>query len=312
LCFFFYFKLTKQVLAEQIEAERKMQAQNILKEVENAHFLQYDDPEESSNHFDEWLKHQGFYSEKSDADALLSHRSQVHNQSLHNNLEISNLQQKLESPKPNKKQTSNIHKQKTSLINEKPWNNSTKAKRNAYVNNLNDLYPRDQYTFLPKDLNLVLVSKELKGMSLEQVKEFMRKNISIQNATDNIGSNQESTRPVYFKPKHALDIPTKSKTDKENLNDETWFNTCNDVKSFQFKEARKYVLDGYKKDLAKKMDNVYGDYYNTKSTLKTVKQQLKDDKLAVVEKVYGKELSDYMTDKRNGKMSQKYEKVFIC
>ncbi len=164
---------------------------------------------------------------------------------------------------------------------------------------------------MPKDLDLVLVNKELKGMSLEQVKEFMRKKLSIYGPDTGVGS-YDSNRPVYYKPKHALDTQTKLKTEKEHLNDEAWFNMCNDVKSFQFKQARKYVIDGYKKDLSKKMDSFYGGYHNTKSTLRTVKEQLKDDKLTVVEKLYGKELSEYMKDKRNGKMSQKYEKVFIC
>lgn len=304
--------VTKKVLAEQIEIERKMQAQSILKEVESAHYVQFEDEDESAKNFEEWLKHQGFLSETTDYDNLLSHRSQIHNQSLKESIDNKPEQK---SPKSIKKA---IKKPSLHKINklEKDWNHSTKATGSDYVPNLEDYYPRDPYTFLPKNLDLILVNKELRGMSLEQVKEFMKLNLG---RVDSASENYDSNRPVYYKPKNVIDSQTKQqRSDNDRLKDEAWMNMCNDVRSFQFQEARNYVIDSYNTQKAQKKskDSIYGGFYNTKGALKQIKNQLKpspkDDKLEIIEKLYGEELSNFMKDPRHGKMSQKYEKVFIC
>ncbi len=309
--------VTKKVLAEQIELEKKLEAQNVLLEAEKAHQIQYETEQESSRNFDKWLMHQGFLSETTDFDNLLSHRSQLHNQSLHEkNISTEDVSFAAESPRATTKlkkfakisiKTDPV---KTKPIDGKQWNHSTKPNKPEYVPNLDDFYPRDQYTFLPKDLDLMLVSRELKGMSLEQVKEFMRKKIDLSNVHLD---SYDSTRPGYFKPKHVLDAQSKSKQEQDQLNDEAGLNMCDDIRSFQFQEAKNYIVNNR---VQPKIESFYGKYYNTNSTLKAIKDQLKpqkkDDKLDIIEKFYGKELSNYMRDKRHNKMSQKYEKVFIC
>lgn len=306
--------VTKKALAEQLELERKIQAQQVLKEVEIAHYTQFANEEDSERNFNEWLKIQGFLSEEADKENLLSQRSQIHNQTLRSIEQNKKEESFNKSPPSTRKQltTKKPASKSNSFKNEKPWNHSTKAVESEYIPHLEDYYPRDPYTFLPKDLDLVLVNKELKGMSLEQVKEFMKKNLGRVESASSL--NRDSKRPVYFKPKNVLDSQTKSKIDIDKLNDEAWLNMCNDVKSFQFQEAKKYVVESIK---PKKQDSLYGGYYHTSESVKTIKRQLnskpvRDDKLEVVEKLYGKDLSNFMKDQRHGKMSQKYEKVFIC
>lgn len=140
-------------------------------------------------------------------------------------------------------------------------------------------------------------------MSLEEVKEFMRKTLPRQNFT----SNLPNERPVYYKPKYVKDLPKKSKVDENIVRiDKAGANLTNDPKSFPFKQVKKY--------LNKTSNRCKDSYPNTESTVKLIKKQLgaSDENLNIIRRNHGDELSEYMKDKRSGKMSQKYEKVFIC
>ncbi len=55
------------------------------------------------------------------------------------------------------------------------WNSSAKINEKEYKPNLNNFFPRDQYTMLPTDADLVFLNKELKGMCLDEVKKLMKK-----------------------------------------------------------------------------------------------------------------------------------------
>lgn len=147
-----------------------------------------------------------------------------------------------------------------------------------------------------------------KGMSLEQVKEFMRKKLPT-HASDSTKPAKE--RPVYYRPKYVKDLPKKSKTDEKATKvDEAGANLTNDPKSFPFKQVKNYL-----NKTTNNQNSCFGSYSNTDSTLKLIKKQLasSDENLNIIKKTYGNELGEYMADKRRGgKLSQKYEKVFIC
>jgi hypothetical protein len=167
------------------------------------------------------------------------------------------------------------------------WNSSGKVRTKPYTPNLTDFFPRDYYTCMPTDAELLFLNKELKGQSLNRVKNLIEKDLS--NYSTN--SEQGDERVVVFKPKSVLDVDVKTPVD-----------SC-------VGRGNKFTSLSY------------GDYYNSSGTLKEIKKQLceadtqggkcRDEKLKIVERVYGKDLSNYMMDKRHGKMSQKYEKVFI-
>ncbi len=167
------------------------------------------------------------------------------------------------------------------------WNSSGKVRTKPYTPNLTDFFPRDYYTCMPTDAELLFLNKELKGQSLNRVKNLIKKDLS-NNSTN---SEQSDERVVVFKPKSVLDVEVKAPVD-----------SC-------VGRGNKFTSLSY------------GDYYNSSGTLKEIKKQLceadaqggkcRDEKLKIVERVYGKDLSNYMMDKRHGKMSQKYEKVFI-
>jgi len=226
-------------------------------------------------------------------------------------------------------------------IAEHDWNYSTKTKEKDYVINLNDFFPRDPYTKLPENLDLMLLNTELKGMSLDEVKEFMKKRliddprafkrmrqmspgVAIVDASDQ--------RPVYYAPKNIIDAQTKVKLSDENCpkpRDAAGFHFGNDINSFAFQEANRY-LNGKSRKNDKKNSSSHVTYKNTEDTLSQIKNLLKtsddtssniaksnkgkvkDEKLEIVRKNFGDNLADYMTDKRHGTMSQKFEKVFIC
>jgi hypothetical protein len=195
-------------------------------------------------------------------------------------------------------------------IHTKPWNYSTKAKGNDYITNLNDFFPRDPYTFLPKDLDLVLLNKELKGMSLDEVKQFMKKKLT-NNPNGLTDLMDKSGRPVYYKPRNIIDAQSKIRMPEDTIpSNGAGMNLTNDIKSQPFRQAKKYIL----KSVKAKESSSHGSYFNTADTLKQIKNQLaeSDDKLKIVRKHYGDDLSDFMKDKRHNVMSQKYEKVFIC
>lgn len=174
---------------------------------------------------------------------------------------------------------------------ESNWNFSTKTSSKPYTADLSDFYPRDQFTCLPTDAELLFLNKELKGQPMIKVKNLIKKDFS----NFLISSEGTPERTAVYKPKSVLDAQSKNRKFGE-------------IESRMGGTIKKYASL-----------SCYGDYYNTTGTLKKIKKQLgddrlgyKDEKLQIVERLYGKDLSDYMTDQRSGKMSQKYEKVFIC
>ena len=94
-----------------------------------------------------------------------------------------------------------------------------------YITNLNDFFTRDPYTKLPENLDLMLLNTELKGMSLDEVKEFMKKRLiddprafkRMRQMSPSVAIVDPSDqRPVYYAPKNIIDAQTKIK-----LSDET-------------------------------------------------------------------------------------------
>lgn len=327
---------------------RKLRTQDILKEIEQAHFAHFDTKEESEKKFDIWLVNQGF--EASKGSLASEKRSLPAIQPPPKSAQIlvldDSFRQEPNEPKSSKKSiattvyfpkdsspetssrfvsdsdlTLSRKKSKASSkkkedeieeikIHSKPWNYSTKAKENDYITGLNDFFPRDPYTFLPKDLDLVLLNKELKGMSLDEVKQFMKKKLT-NNPNGLADLMDKSERPVYYKPRNIIDAQTKIRMPEDAPpSNGTGMSLTHDIKAQPFRQAKKYIL----KTVKSKESSSHGNYYNTADTLKQIKNQLaeSDDKLEIVKRHYGNELSDFMKDKRHGVMSQKYEKVFIC
>lgn len=286
----------------------------------------YETRDESEQHFDNWLASQGFHPTESKPSIKNSNQSTTTtatttlesagatNSSLNLNdaassMRMANQPADVEFPP---------------LIHAKDWNYSTKPDKPEYVTNLDDLYPRDPFTQMPENLDLILVNNELKGMSLEQVKHFMKKKLQHNNANHHhhqvasSSSTQKITRggrqPFYYRPKHVLDVQAKTKLDEAKRPlDEAGVNLTNDKNTFPFRQLDKFVSNS--KISSSKSSTLYGNYQKTDSTVKLIKQQLattNDDKLNIVNQNYGSDLRDFMTDKRHAKMSQKYEKVFIC
>jgi hypothetical protein len=340
----------KKAIEEQESLMRRLQTQDILKEIERSHFTYYEDSEESAKNFDKWLMNQGFLSDqeveeqaeeaatnnqaktkKKDKQMVLS--SFVSGKTLINSKKA---EAKAEEDKENEREKNLAKKKKTPfvpLVHDKQWDYSVKPEKKEYVTNLADFFPRDPYTLAPINIDLVLLNKELKGMTLEQVKEFMKKPI---NCTQKPVSLSE--RPFYYKPKNIIDAQTKYKIEEldEKRIDSAGLTLQNDTGLFQFQQAKKYVDKQVETRNLKsrsmqaiptesKQDSAYGSYFNTVDTLKLIKEQLgteattsrksrpiKDEKLEIVRNNYGNDLKDFMTNKRHGVMDQKYEKVFIC
>ena len=231
-------------------------------------------------------------------------------------------------------------KTNTKSISNIAWNYSTKAPEKDYINNLKDFFPRDPYTCLPKNLNLVLLEKELRGMSLEEVKEFMNKNLEKPHLNLNHDPFSNKMNPnVVYKPKNIIDVPAKVKIPKEErVIDEAGFNLCNDKTAFPYKQATKFIersqsIDKIRCDLinnrnilkkensriessssSKTQDSNMTDSIFTLNRAKNqfkLENQEKDEKLERIRVNYGSELSEFMKDRRHGNLSQKYEKVFI-
>lgn len=128
-------------------------------------------------------------------------------------------------------------------------------------------------------------------MSLENVKEFMSSNIS--NSSSKLVTS--NSRPVYFRPKYVKDLPKKSVNEEKKAEriDSAGVNLTNDPRSFPFKQMSHYIN---KPAVNKSLHS------NSRS----------DENLNIITRNYGNDLSEYMMDKRHGKLSKKYEKVFIC
>ena len=358
----------KEIIHQHDLLEKRVRTQDILREIEEAHNIFYDNHDSSQKKFDKWLMDQGFMpseespagkssrsphanhtssrsqpdlsrqSDLSDVSPLaiaqkprklapLAAKSETKSNEYDNESTMASNQQTPYYSVSNPNDTTNTNdsprksnlQSSTYVHHEKDWNYSTKPSEKSYVTNLNDFYPRDPYTFLPKNIDLVTINRELKGMSLEQVKEFMKKQLPRDKVKSSDPGNERS---VLYKPVNIVDAQTKATRthDDTRIHDELALALFNEPKSFQFKQVKKFIKkSGGEIKPPPNMDS-YGSYYNTAATLRKIKKQLasadeahppKDEKLDIVRRDYGQGLSDFMRD-RKGQMSQKYEKVFIC
>ncbi|CAF0798567.1 unnamed protein product [Brachionus calyciflorus] len=313
----------KKEKEELKKAENKLRTQDILKEIERAHFSIYVDKEESEKKFDTWLISQGFDSEGH----LIEPPPKPEKEKKEYNLGLKNIllipdeteskittNSKLDSDSKtvDNKSSSYKTKRKEQKLNDKKiyhpkeWNYSTKPPEKNYITNLKDFFPRDPHTQLPLNLDLVMLNKELKGMSLEQVKEFMRKNLKSHPSTPSL----KSERPVYFKPKNIVDAQAKIRSEEYQLGiDNAGLFLGDDIDSFGYKQARNFIRNNYEN---LNSDDHVSYYENAPCHFRphTVKKYI-DDKLEIVKNTYGEGLADFMMDRRSGKMRGKYEKVFI-
>jgi hypothetical protein len=340
----------KKAIEEQEALMKRLQTQDILKEIEKSHFTYYEDSEESAKNFDKWLANQGFLSDKEvekqaekaasknqaktkkkDKQLLLS--SFVSDKTLINNRKA---EAEAEEAKNEKKKLAKkkVDPHFVPIIHSKQWDYSVRPEGKEYVTNLGDFFPRDPYTLAPMNIDLVLLNKELKGMTLEQVKEFMKKPNESRNRPISLAE-----RPFYYKPKNIIDAQTKYKLDEVDVKriDSAGMTLQNDTDLFQFQQAQKFVdkavearnsksksMQAIPNETSQDKSSSYGSYFNTADTLKLIKGQLgsettkktpkssRDDKLNIVKNNYGEDLKDFMTNKRHGVIDQKYEKVFIC
>jgi hypothetical protein len=331
----YIWRIDKKVLEEQEALMRRVKTQDILKEIEVAHLAYYENNQDPEKNFDKWLVNQGFLPdseiEKQAQEALLEPKQPIVKKTK-KTLVLSSYvsgQNKAETKHESNDKNSFKNKKKTklskstaALIHPKEWDYSTKPKEKDYITNLSDFYPRDPYTLHPENVDLVLINKELKGMSLEQVKEFMKKTLKQKSGTDpnSVSNIPELRTPFYYKPKYIIDTQTKFKLDQidEKKIDSTGLNLYNDPETIYFKQARQFVTNSAEERRQKQrrsISNAYGNQNPTTGTIDLIKSQLnenlKDEKLNIVKNVYGNDLKEFMVDKRHGTINQKYEKVFI-
>lgn len=324
----------KKTLSEMSYLERQQRCQQLLKQVKTAYDYYFEDKEIAEKNFEDWLILQ--VNVASD-DSHVKEKRRVH-QSLENfksHSTNSYLRPSTDSVTPLARSNSNLIRTRTAWEEEptkqsqstikraklKPltsfradidWNYSIKTNKKSYVQNLNDFYPRDQYTCLPTDEDLLFLNKELKNQPMEKVKNLIKKDLSHVNQSEN-----NTERQVVYRPKHVLDAKTRMKSHNSLDNAAALHLNPGDINSFAYKQTRRY----FGENLRKESSPAYGSFRCNPSAVKKIKAQLiddgpprrvRDEKLNIVERHYGRELSNFMEDKRHGKMSQKYEKVFIC
>jgi hypothetical protein len=314
----------KKALAQDIKLVQKLRTQDVLKEIELLWHNQPNDQfrtEQKSpqQNFDEWLINQGIakpndetnydYDSNSDnqikkAKIKTKENSNYSTNSINKHKKIPPISSAEEDQKAKKVVGQPGHRIYTINPDEPDWNYSTKVDEKEYEPILRDFYPRDPYTCLPQDIDILLLNKELKGKTVDEIRKFMNENLLKSKQRPPTIINIDSERPVYQKPKSILDAQHKLITPGEKRPiDSAGLTLCeNDMKSFPFKQA------------AKQLKSKNKSYYNTANVLDQIKKQLeptKDEKLEIVRRNYGSDLSDFMLDKRRAQMSQKYEKVFI-
>ena len=224
------------------------------------------------------------------------------------------------------KQQSEVLNEATNSNQKINWDYSTKVGQKTYVKNLDDFYPRDPYTMLPPDDEMLLLHHQLYGLTLDEVKEFMKKSLTeraeiikakmekIDKAKTRNGKNKKSTRssavssvsfksqrPVYYKPKNMLDYEAKAKKNEDfNKINVAGFMLSDDTTAFCYKESKKFVENP--KESKRKTINGLN---------KAVKNSGEDQYKKIISSNFSSELYDFMTTK-NGKLNPKYDKVFIC
>ena len=305
----------KKLKMSHLMLDRQQHTQELLNQVEKAHLNFYADKDESEKNFKEWLINQ---INCTDRVQPTSHSNES-NQDTDSMIQLKSDSKMYSVSAPSSTTFSSKHDVvrpvKLKPLDNQAWNFSTKPHEKEYIANLTDFYPRDPYTCLPTDADLVYLNKELKGMSINQVQKLMKKKLNRSNS-----AIETSQRTVLFRPKHIIDAQTKTKIAESNgpVDQAGLHIYSGDPESFPYREAKKFITDAA--STKKHISHSYGDYYNTAATVKQIRKQLlangaankkvKDDKLEVVEKCYGHELSNYMKDRHN-KMSQKFELALL-
>jgi hypothetical protein len=244
-------------------------AQDILKDVEQSYYAKITNKDEAEKKFDAWLRNQGFLDDSIEKEkkSNIENKEQISFEVIEELNSSRKSQQDLNSidrDKSAKQNTITISQEKN---NNNKWMYTKHPPESKYITNLNDFYPRDPYTLMPDKTALLspFMNKELRGMTLSQVKNFMKKNYRIKSALT--AQNELNDRLVYFKPKSVTDLQTKSKRafQEQNIFDLAGLHLCNDLGSFQY--------EGPKQFLNKKKSS-YGNFYDTVETIKTIKSQL--------------------------------------
>lgn len=300
-----------------------------MKEIEQAHLSYFSNLEESEKEFENFLVNQGFYSEDKKIEPTKINEKKEYNLGLKSILLVPDEEHEKESGqflsqldvRSSGLDSFMTSSRKTQLKKEKipeikrahhqnGWNYSTKPSNKKYISNLNDFFPRDPYTLLPSNEDLLLINKELKGMSLEQVKEFMKKNLRSSKSSSVYSNRNEPSRPFYYKPKNIIDTQTKIRSENEIFGiDNAGLLLGDDINSYGFTQVQNFIHNNFENFLSINSDDYQSNL--AKRYNQNGKKKLIDDKLEIVENSFGPELSNFMMDKRSGKMSQKYEKVFI-
>ena len=325
----------KKETAEKDKMFKRNKTKAILQEMERAHLALYPNKEESGKKFDKWLENIAEAKEPVDlikeniddkdfnSNNLIEDENVESKQTLISNKTFQTSQPSFISSSKTKsskatvdfatsslirselpafmeanlkenteKKFKPILKKKEISVNAKPWNFSTKTREVEYLPNLGDFYPRDQYSNLPVNEDLVLLNQVLRGMSVAEIREFMKKNNDVEKT---VVKKRSEERPVHFKPRNIVDAQSKVRNPPGKVPvDLAGLTLCNDAESFAFKEAMKVLSKN-----------------NSDKRISKSEDKIMDDKLKVVEREFGKDMSDIMRD-RHGKMSQRYEKVFIC
>jgi hypothetical protein len=334
----------KLLTFKQESLNKRLKTQDVLLEIERAHTILHENKKKSTKKFDNWLNTQSFIKPE------MSQTNSKKLPKLKNSYDSENDDERT----PRKEQqnikkrivtSSAAHSDVTHLFHrsqeietsdlkqtdiddetKSQWNYSTKVNGKSYIKNLDDFYPRDQYTCLPPDGDLLLLHHQLSGLTLDEVKSFMKKNLKereeflkiqqnkidkskyqggkkkkIKNSASS-SSSLKSKRTVMYKPKNVLDYETKARPldDFSKINDAA-FTLSEDPTSFYYQETRKIV---------NKSDPVLNQKKKNVSFSRSKKNV--DDKFkSTVETYFNNDLYEFMKTK-NGNINPKYEKVFIC
>lgn len=370
----------KLLTFEQEYLQKKLRTQDILLEIEKAHSILLENKQQSAKKFDTWLKNQSFIKENnnnkmsernetilaikaagddnskklpqiiktsgSDSERFRNHevirRDSRKRQpsALSSTTQSEDLMSSQELIDADRKRKETLKNEEIENLHSSKWNYSTKVEEKVYTKNLDDFYPRDPYTFLPEDTELTLLHRQLSGMTLEEVKEFMKKNLkereeyvknkkemideaklkatkkarkysvnikTVSKEKDKIETKSDN-RQVYYKPKHIFDYETKTKSnDESNKIHMATMNFGNDPTAFQFKQSKKYV----EKNRSEPTIHKSRPRNKAKSSIPISEDaEVANDVRQIIERYFDRSLYEFMTLK-NGQINPKYEKVFI-
>lgn len=168
-------------------------------------------------------------------------------------------------------------------------------------------------------------------MSLEQVKEFMKRKLPRELVQSKRASNE---RAAVYRSNHVIDLPKKKDmiTTEVNsgLTDESGLHLTNDSRTHPFVLVDDYLTrkNSQSNEQQRQLqfiddheayegggDDDELDSSNTVISLLRRPRRVAgvgDENLDIIRRTYGNELCEFMTDKRSGKLNKKYHKVFIC